>query len=147
MESMNSVTAAFAGAKSQQVLEEDVVERLYEQGVRDVPQKQLARREGLAVELGDVPVTLGAVVAGVDDRLPGQWRGRHVGEGTDRHRDHDNVTGRRGLFARRRGRPRPSSSAVSTSVPGPRELLSTTAELAGFRARHDPGSRRQPAGK
>jgi hypothetical protein len=61
----------------------------------------------LAVELGDVPVALGAVVARVDDRLPGQWRGGQAGEGLDRHRDHDDVTGRGGLPARRRGRPRP----------------------------------------
>jgi hypothetical protein len=66
------------------------------------------------------------VVAHVGDRLPGQWRGGQVGEGLDRHRDHDDVTGRRGLPARRRGCPRPSSAIVSASVSGPCELLSTT---------------------
>src|ERR1700691_2300045 len=37
--------------------------------------QQFARGERLAVELGDVPVALGAVVARVDDRLAGQRRG------------------------------------------------------------------------
>jgi MFS family permease len=54
-----------------------------------------------------VPVTLGAAVARVDDRLAGQRRGGQGGEGLDRHRDHDDVTGRRGLPARRRECPRP----------------------------------------
>jgi hypothetical protein len=35
----------------------------------------------------------------LDDRLPGQWHGGQFGERLDRHRDHDDVTGRRGLPA------------------------------------------------
>lgn len=35
----------------------------------------------------------------LDDRLPGQWHGGQFGERLDRHRDHDDVTGRRGLTA------------------------------------------------
>ena len=48
--------------------------------------QQLARGERLAVERGDVPVTLAAVVARVDDRCPGHWLGGQVGEVLDRHR-------------------------------------------------------------
>jgi hypothetical protein len=108
------------------VLVEDVVKRFHEHGVREVPQQQLARGERLVVELGDVAVTLGAVVARVDDRLPRQWRGGQVGQpltGTETTTMSPAAEASPLVAADARG---PSSAAVSASVSGPRELLSTT---------------------
>jgi hypothetical protein len=46
------------------------------------------------VEFGDVPVTLGVVVVGVDDHLAAQRSNRHRAVGLQRNRYHDYVAGR-----------------------------------------------------
>jgi len=81
-----------------QVLEVDVVEDLDDVRLGQVPLEQAAAGEGAGVELLDLPVALGIVVAGVQDRLAVQGLGRDVGERLHRDADHHQVARLGGLL-------------------------------------------------
>ncbi len=94
------VSPGRAGQRAQ-VLEEDVVEHLDDLRTRQMALEQLAAGGRAGIQLRDVPVALGIVVTGVEDRLAGQRLDRDVAEGLHRDADQHEVAGLAGLLGGR----------------------------------------------
>ena len=93
-----AVGGAVRAGQRAQVLEEDVVEHLHHVGVRQVALQQPAAGDRADLQLFDVPVALGIVVAGVEDGLAGQRLDRNLGKGLHRDADHHEVARLGGLL-------------------------------------------------
>jgi predicted dehydrogenase len=96
-----AVLGAVRAGQRAQVPEEDVVEHLDDLRIRQVALEQLAAGGHAGIQLRDVPVALGIVVPGVEDRLAGQRLDRDLAEGLHRDADHHQVAGLAGLLGGR----------------------------------------------